>query len=75
MKELSINEVQQISGASLRPSDWMFSAAAGALIGAGVFTITAFSANPVTALVALSVGPTLGAGFHAAHDILREYGY
>ena len=74
MKELSFNEVQTVSGATIRPSNWMQTGLKGSLIGAGIFTITAFSANAVSAPFAILSGAVITMGFHAAEDILREFG-
>lgn len=74
MRELAINEIQQISGAYFRPSDWMYSGGAGALVGTAAFVVTAFSAHPLTLATALTVGACTGMSLHATHDILRHYG-
>ena len=75
MRSLNVNEIYAITGASIKPSQWMISAAGGALVGVASLTITAFAANPISPVVALTVGPLMGIGFHAAYDILHEYGY
>lgn len=74
MRELNHFELTNISGGAIRPSEWTFGAGAGALVGAACLTLTAFSANPVTPLLALTVGPAMGAGLFAVYDILHEYG-
>ncbi len=74
MRELAINEIQQISGAGyFRPSDWMYTGGAGALVGTAAFVVTAFSAHPLALVTALAVGSSTGMSLHAVHDILRYY--
>lgn len=73
MQELTFIEISEISGGRIYPSDWMYSAAAGAMFGASCFVVTAFSANPVGLTAAITVGASIALGFHAAHDVLREY--
>lgn len=74
MRELNLIEIQAISGSRIRPSEWTWSAAAGALIGCACFVLTASTANPVSPGAALAVGSGIGAGLHAAYDVLHEYG-
>lgn len=73
MRELNFIEISNISGARIFPSDWIYSAAVGAMFGASCFVVTAFSANPVSLAAAITIGSSLGIGFHATHDILREF--
>lgn len=74
MKELTCNEIQMVSGARIRPSDWLISGAAGAAFGAACFVVSSFSTAPITAPAAIITGACVAMGFHGANDILREAG-
>lgn len=73
MKELSMNEVQMVSGARIRPSEWLYPAAFGTLAGVSTFAVTAFSAHPVGFALSIGTGFFVGLAFGGAHDFLREY--
>ncbi|MCS5711935.1 hypothetical protein [Candidatus Berkiella aquae] len=73
MQTLTPNEIQFVSGARIRPSDWLWPAAFGALTGVGTFVVTAFSATPVGFVTSIGTGFLIGGSLGAAHDFLREY--
>ncbi len=74
MKELNYHEIQLVSGASIKPSHWVFSAGYGVSFGAVCSVVSAFSANPLPLFTSLIAGGAIGAGLHATHDVLKEYG-
>lgn len=73
MQTLTLDEIQFVSGAKIRPSDWLWPAAVGTLAGVGTFAITAFSVHPVGFVTSIGAGFLIGTSFGAAHDFLREY--
>ncbi|MBS0287673.1 MAG: hypothetical protein JSR17_10275 [Proteobacteria bacterium] len=72
MKTLTMNEIEFVSGGygKIRPSDWLFPATGGIFTGALVFTVTAFSANPVGLALSLGTGFSVGAGIGALYNTL-----
>ncbi len=73
MKTLSQNELLMVTGARIRPSEWLYPAAFGTLAGVSTFAVTAFSAHPVGFALSIGTGFCVGLGFGAVHDYLREY--
>lgn len=74
MRDLALNELSIINGgyqATIKPSDWVASAAAGAAFGAACCVVTAFSANPVLWPVGIATGSSIAVGLHMAYDVLR----
>lgn len=74
MKVLSNVSTKQVSAAAIsdmriHPTDWLGCAGVGMAIASAVFTVTAFSANPVGFKTALSTGAAIGAGFGALYDL------
>jgi hypothetical protein len=73
MKDLTMNEIQMVSGARIRPSDWLWPASVGTFTGVMASALTAFSQNPISFSVSIPLGFAIGVGFGAAYEILREY--
>ena len=72
MKVLNIQEISQVNGAAIRPSEWTWSAAYGMTLGVVCSLVSGFSKNPISMTKALALGAGVATGVHITHDILRE---
>lgn len=75
MQKLTQLEINEVSGATIKPSHWLPASAFGATIGATAYVISSFSNNPISAYASLGLGALIGAAYAAGYEVLHENGY